>query len=58
MIRIQYRPGVRCWETNTDLALDVGQNLSPSLVKAQRTRRATKAFALKVPQQIEHRRRP
>jgi len=28
------------------------------LVKAQRTRRATKVFTLKVPQQIQHGRRP
>ena len=41
-----------------DLSLDVGQNLSPLVVKAQRTRRARESFALKVPQQIEDGRRP
>jgi hypothetical protein len=41
-----------------DLSVDVGQNLPPLVVKAQRTRRASKSFALKVPQQIEDSRRP
>jgi hypothetical protein len=41
-----------------DLSLDVGQNLSPLVVKAQRTRRANKPFALKVLQQIEDGWRP
>jgi hypothetical protein len=41
-----------------DLSLDVGQNLSPLVVKAQRTRGASKSFTLNVPQQIEDRRRP
>lgn len=41
-----------------DLALDVGQNLSPLVVKAQRTRRAGKSFTVKVPQQIVDGRRP
>jgi hypothetical protein len=60
------------WETNIkaaalvgdegvaspDLSLDVGQNLSPLVVKAQRTRRASKSFTVEVPQQIVDRRRP
>jgi hypothetical protein len=37
---------------------DVGQNLSPLVVKAQRTRRSSKSFTLNVPQQIEDSRRP
>lgn len=40
------------------LSLDVGQNLSPLVVKAQCTRRASKSFTLNVPQQIEDSRRP
>jgi hypothetical protein len=60
------------WETNVeaaplvrdeavaspDLALDVGQNLSPLVVKAQRTRRAGTSFTVEVPQQIVDGRRP
>jgi hypothetical protein len=42
----------------SDLSLDVGQNLSPLVVKAQRTRRARKSFTVKVPQQIVDGRRP
>jgi hypothetical protein len=38
-----------------DLSLDVAQNLSPLVVKPQRTRRASKSFALDVLQQIEDR---
>jgi hypothetical protein len=44
--------------TSADLSLDVGQNLSPLVVKAQRTRRPGKSFTLKVLQQIEDGRRP
>jgi hypothetical protein len=40
-----------------DLSLDVGQNLSPLVVKPQRTRRTSKSFTLNVLQQIEDRRR-
>jgi hypothetical protein len=36
-----------------DLALDVGQNLARLVVKALRTRRASKSFTVKMPQQIE-----
>jgi hypothetical protein len=43
---------------SADLALDVGQNLSSLLVKAQRTRRAGKSLTVKVPQQIVDRCRP
>ena len=38
-----------------DLSLDVAQNLSPLVVKPQRTRSASKSFALNVLQQIEDR---
>jgi hypothetical protein len=38
-----------------DLSLDVAQNLSPLVVKAQRTRGASKSFTLNVLQQIEDR---
>jgi hypothetical protein len=41
-----------------DLSLDVGQNLSLLVVEAQRTRRTSESFTVKVPQQIEHGRRP
>src|ERR671923_274797 len=44
--------------TSADLSLDVGQNLSPLVVKAQRTRRPSKSFTLHVLQQIEDGRRP
>jgi hypothetical protein len=40
-----------------DFSFDVGQNLPSFVVKPQRTRRTSKAFMLKVPQQIEDRRR-
>jgi hypothetical protein len=43
---------------SADLALDVGQNLSSLLVKAQRTRRAGKSLTVKVPLQIVDRCRP
>jgi hypothetical protein len=46
------RPALGC-----DLSLDVGQNLSLLVVKPQRTRSASKSFALNVLQQIEDRRR-
>ena len=41
-----------------DLALDVGQSLSPLVIKAQRPRRAGKSFTVKVPQQFVDGRRP
>ncbi|OWK22646.1 hypothetical protein AJ87_43410 [Rhizobium yanglingense] len=39
--------------TSADLALNISQNFSPLVVKAQRTRRASKSFTLDVLQQIE-----
>jgi hypothetical protein len=47
-------------ETSTlpDLSLDVGQDFSPLIVKAQCTWRAGKSFTLNVLQQIEDNRRP
>ena len=42
---------------STDLSLDVGQDLPPLVVKAQRTRRTNKSLAFKVPQQVKNRRR-
>jgi hypothetical protein len=44
--------------TSADRSLDIGQNLAPLVVKAQRTRRSSKSFTLNVPQQIEDSRRP
>jgi hypothetical protein len=44
--------------TSADLSFDVGQNLSPLVVKAQRTRRPSKSCTLNVLQQIEDGRRP
>ena len=41
-----------------DLALDVGQNLSSLVVKAERTRRAGESFMVKVRKQIVDGRRP
>jgi hypothetical protein len=41
-----------------DLSLDIGQNLSALVVKAQRARRTSESFALKVPQQVENGWRP
>ena len=37
---------------SADVALDVGQNLSTSVIEAQRTRRAVEPFTLQVPQQV------
>ena len=42
---------------SADLSLDVGQDLPPLVVKAQRTRRTNKSLAFKVPQQVKNRRR-
>jgi hypothetical protein len=44
--------------TSSHLSLDIRQNLSRLVVKAQRTRRASESFTLQVPQQIEDGRRP
>jgi hypothetical protein len=41
-----------------DLSLDIGQDLSALVVKAQRTWRALESFALKMPQQVEYGWRP
>jgi hypothetical protein len=41
-----------------DLSLDIGHHLSALVVEAQRTRRASESFALKMLQQIEYGRRP
>jgi hypothetical protein len=43
---------------SSNFSFDVGQNLAPLIVKAQRTRRTNKPLALKVPEQIEDSRRP
>jgi hypothetical protein len=55
---IRYGPDVRFRWTCTGLAIDVGENLSPSVVEAQCAWRATKPLALEMPQQIEHGWRP
>jgi len=58
VIGILDRPGVRVREINTDAAVDIGQDLSCPLVKAQTPRRTTIALTLNVLKQIEDARRP
>lgn len=56
--RVEAAPITQAVAAPNDVSVDVRQNLSPLVIKTERTRRASKSFTLKVPQQIQERRRP